>query len=320
MAEQLNSNESFDPGEGLAISVILVRLPSPGSRLKNLALGRRRKEEDDKRKKTIIRILNKDNLCCARAIVTMMAWCHKDEPVRFDSDVHPMSEWENLRRGHPVQTQRARALHLAAGVPEGPCGYPELQHFQDYLYQLDPPYQLKVISRSHPFFMVFRGERDLPLVVQIIKDEDHYNGCTEFKGIVNKSYWCPLCDKGYDHNDARHHPCDGRLCRACDRPTCTDYDRFTQPTTECSRCHIRFYGPDCLRYHQTLHNCSKYKRCTDCCRHYKVDRKKPHRCFHEDCNACGLTQNLHTATTTRPPTDKRTGGKPPSTTTGLRGH
>ena len=53
MAEQLNSNESFDPDEGLAVSVILVRLPSPGSRLKNLALGRRRKEEDDKRKQTI---------------------------------------------------------------------------------------------------------------------------------------------------------------------------------------------------------------------------------------------------------------------------
>ena len=52
MAEQLNSNESFDPDEGLAVSVILVRLPSPGSRLKNLALGRRRKEEDDKRKQT----------------------------------------------------------------------------------------------------------------------------------------------------------------------------------------------------------------------------------------------------------------------------
>ena len=292
MADQLNSNEAFDPGEGLAISVILVRLPSPGSRLKNLALGRRRKEEDDKRKATIIRILNKDNLCCARAIVTMMAWCHKDDPVRFDSDIHPGREWTNLRKGRPVQETRARALHLAAGVPEGPCGYPELQAFQDHLYRLDPPYQLKVISRSHPFFMVFRGERDLPLVVQIIKDEEHYNGCTDFKGIVNKSYWCPKCDRGYDHNDAQHHPCDGRLCRACDRPNCEDYDRFTQPT-ECPRCHIRFYGPACLRYHQTLHNCSKEKRCTYCCKQYKVIRNKRHRCFHDDCNVCGLTKNLH---------------------------
>ena len=294
MADQLNSNESFDPSEGLAISVILVRLPSPGSRPKNLALGRRRKEEDDKRKKKIIRIQNRDELCCARAIVTMMAWCHRNDHVRFDSDVHPWREWRNCREGRAVQTTRARALHLAAGVPEGPCGYPELQKFQDHLYRLDPPYQLKVIIRHHPFFMYFRGERDLPLVVQLVKDEDHYNGCTKFNGIVNRSYWCPLCDKGFDSHDAKQHPCDGRTCRACNRSNCPDYDRFQSPRMECPRCHIRFYGQQCLQFHQTLKNCSKEKRCLSCCKQYKVDNKNRHYCFYDDCNACGQRCNLHT--------------------------
>ena len=53
---------------------------------------------------------------------------------------------------------------------------------------------------------------------------------------------------------------------------------------DCPRCHIRFYGQQCLQYHRTLKNCSKEKRCLTCCKQYKVDRKKPYRCFHNDCN------------------------------------
>ena len=39
----------------------------------------------------------------------------------------------NLKRGRPIQERWARLLHQEANVPEGPCGFEELEKFQDYL-------------------------------------------------------------------------------------------------------------------------------------------------------------------------------------------
>ena len=64
---------------------------------------------------------NKDDLCCARAIITIKE--------RVDKGSH----YQNLRRGRPIQECWAPLLHQEAGVPEGPCGFKELQKFQDYL-------------------------------------------------------------------------------------------------------------------------------------------------------------------------------------------
>ena len=52
---------------------------------------------------------NKDELCCSRAIVTMHAHCHKDEGTEGHG------QWENLKRGCPVQQRQAQELHHLAG-------------------------------------------------------------------------------------------------------------------------------------------------------------------------------------------------------------
>ena len=38
--------------------------------------------------------------------------------------------YHNLKQGYPVQQREAQALHRLAGVPEGPCGIPELTLFE----------------------------------------------------------------------------------------------------------------------------------------------------------------------------------------------
>ena len=43
------------------------------------------------------------------------------------------SHYGNLRDGRPLQERWAQRLHQEAGVPEGPCGFEELQKFQDHL-------------------------------------------------------------------------------------------------------------------------------------------------------------------------------------------
>ena len=237
LAGKLNSNEEFHPNRGLQVDVVLVRMPTPGSSRKKYNVGLRAFDVDSKRKRSIIRIQNNDELCCARAIVTMRAHCHRD-----DSGHMPRNNWVTLRDGRPRQGVYARQLHQAAGVPEGPCGLPELAKFQSYLSTLDPPYQLKVLSRQHPFFLIFRGP-DAPHTIVILKSEHHYEGCTTITGFVNKSYWCPECDRGFEHNDARQHPCEGTTCRSCNRNQprpCPDYDKFKKPDTICNKCHLSF--------------------------------------------------------------------------------
>ena len=281
LAGKLNSNEEFHPDRGLQINVVLVRMPAPGSGRKKYNVGLRAFEKDSTRKKSIIQIKNKDDLCCARAIVTMKAHCHRNDPGHM-----PRNNWENLRDGRPRQKTMAQDLHRAAGVPEGPCGLPELDKFQQYLSTLDPPYQLKVLSRQHPFFLIYRGP-DADHKIILLKSNDHYEGCTKITGFVNKSYWCHECDRGFEHNEARQHPCEGTTCRSCNRNQpnpCPDYDKMKRATTICNQCHLSFYGPQCLAFHRKT--CGKKRKCLTCCAVYVVDRKHPHRCGWEECYSC----------------------------------
>ena len=52
-------------------------------------------------------LLTTDALCCARAIVTMRAYCHKDQGV------DGFRPWDNLKRRLPVQ-QQAQELYREA--------------------------------------------------------------------------------------------------------------------------------------------------------------------------------------------------------------
>ena len=93
LAGKLNSNEEFHPDRGLQIEVVLVRMPTPGS-------GRGRKREvgfrpwpvDSEKKYNIIRITNQDTLCCARAIVTVKAWLHRNDTTSTEK---PRSGWNS---------------------------------------------------------------------------------------------------------------------------------------------------------------------------------------------------------------------------------
>ena len=282
LAGKLNSNEEFTPDRGFQVEVVVVRMPTPGSgRGRKRDVGFRAWEEDSKRKQSIISIKNKDNLCCARAIVTMRAWNHRNDPGHMGRN-----NWKVLRDGCPRQAVQARELHQAAGVAEGPCGLHELEAFQRYLA---PTYQLKVLSRQHPFFMIFRGP-DAPHTIMLLKSEHHYEGCTTFSGFCNKSYWCHLCDKGFDHKDRNNHPCEGRTCRACKRDQenpCPEYNKYQKPSLVCPDCRFKFYGRDCLNHHKVTGRCDKWKKCPDCKKGYKVDRKHKHICGQDECYSCG---------------------------------
>lgn len=103
LAQKLNSNQEFSTDDSFTIETTFIHTLGPGSSCrKKHRLGQEVVEKLLARKQSVITIKNKDQLCCARAIVTMRAWV--DHGNR-----HP--DYENLKLGCPIQTQLAQELH-----------------------------------------------------------------------------------------------------------------------------------------------------------------------------------------------------------------
>ena len=277
LAAKLNSNQSFNPREGFQVDVVIVAMPGRGSgRGKNRKVGQQCLERVNKKKKCIIPIKNDDQLCCARAIITMKAHCHRQEGV----DEH--RNWENLKSGQPVQEKLAKELHQQAGVPEGPCGIPELQQFQQ---ALGSDYQLCVITRIHPFLPIFNG----PVAdkkILLLKGNQHFDGCTSFAAFMDRSYYCFNCQRAFNSNDKAHHPCKEKRCQACTSFNCPDYIPDTQPEMYCHQCNTNFFGPLCKRHHFDTKQCESHKTCKNCQAVYMVIKGKRHRCGFSKCPVC----------------------------------
>ena len=260
-----------------------ARLDEMLQKLKNNP-GQRCMDNENKKKRCIIAINNHDDLCCARAIATMREHCNKDNSNDAFHNFH------NMRRGRVIQEHAAIELHRLAGVDRGPCGLQELEKFQRYL---QPTYQLLVMCRTKPFFLIFKGP-PAPKQIRLLKSDTHYDGCTSFPAFVNRSYWCALCEKGFDHDDAKHHPCEGRSCHSCNRKDCPEYDRaIRNPPILCNFCHCRFYGNNCFDYHRQKNLCQTHKTCEKCHAEYNVVKGKRHRCGFATCPSCKELVEIH---------------------------
>ena len=76
-----------------------------------------------------------------------------------------------------------------------------------------------------PLVMVFVGPK-APHIIRLLLQKHsnseigHYDICTSYAGFIERSYFCDQCNKGFDHNDFRHHPCEGQRCHACKQVEC----------------------------------------------------------------------------------------------------
>ena len=204
------------------------------------------------------------------------AHCHRHEGV----DGH--RKWENLKRGLPIQKQLAKELHRQAGVPEGPCGLQEFSKFQE---ALGCNYQLLIMIRMYPFYLIFKGP-SAPQQICLLKGNDHFDGVTSFPAFTNHSYYCIECEQAFNTNDKSHHSCRGKRCTACSRFDCPDFVPKSEPSDYCSHCHTKFFGIHCKRYHFESKQCQTHKTCLQCQGQYAVIKGKRHRCGYAKCNVC----------------------------------
>ena len=183
------------------------------------------------------------------------------------------------------------------------CGIEELHKFQQVLL---PTYQLKVLQIGRPHMIIFAGAES-PHLIRLILEDGHYDGCTSFKAILGRNFFCNRCDRGFDHDTFAEHPCDGRRCPACHDTECVDFRRAREgfegrrhasPSVPCNLCHRKFFGDVCMARHisnplggKTM--CDRMKKCPACCKVFGVEygakgnrKGKQHRCGYAECVHC----------------------------------
>ena len=191
LAQALNSNEQFEMDDSFQLSITQVQHAPQG-------IGKPRRGKPGHptmtmlttNKRSVIRITNKDELCCARALVTAKA--------RVDQ--HP--KWESIRKGKPLQRTLALDLHHEAKVPLGPCSYDALTSFSKAPSLAG--YQIILVDAHRSFHITTYGDpQDKQLI--LLHDHNHYDVITRLPGFFGSSYVCAHCWKPY--NTEGHHHC-----------------------------------------------------------------------------------------------------------------
>ena len=326
LSRVLNSGEFITNDVGFSASVLFSRPERKGGKRAGGGPGQKLWEKMAQESRCVCEIKNKDDLCCARAVVTMREYAKRQagQPNTF----------ETIRQDRGENTQQmkeAKKLHQEAGVVEGLCGLDEIEQFQELLGPQG--FRIIVVEASRGG-VIFKGGKyqDAPYHIDIVKsvyvDDDnkekaHYDGLYSIPGFINRSYFCYKCCKGYNTEDAVHHICAAKQCPGCKSTKCPDYNLWTKPDRSCKTCGREFYGQECYDAHlveyetvdrekqklkqqleRKLENplpsiaevqsiCKEYHQCQKCHVSYKVNKDLPHKCLHAKCKHCLQFVNIY---------------------------
>ena len=287
LAQAPNSNEQFEMDDSFQLSITQAHHAPQGSGKPCRGKpGHPTLQMLTRNSKSVIRIQNKDELCCARALVVAKA--------RVDQ--HP--KYHSIRQGTKLQKELALLLYHEANVPFGPCSYDALTKFSaaPSLAQ----YQITLVDAHRSFQITTFGPiQDKQLI--LLHHQDHYDVITRLPGFFGSSYVCAHCWKPY--NTEGHHRCNKKQCRACCQKECPDfleaYPRGLKATRRCQQCHRDFFGDTCYEAHCTKDHtgkpatspqsavCFRRRRCPDCFKQEVGPQAlERHQCGYVDCPSC----------------------------------
>ena len=209
----------------------------------------------------------------------------------------------------PKQTRRADDLIAAAGIIEEECKKPGcgLKEFEAIQRVLTPQgYALKIFSNDHWNEMIFDGGSGSENYLYIYHYDKHYDVMKSPKIITGYTFWCDLCNKGYDA--IQKHKCEKR-CAGCKYPGKCAPD-LSIPVMTCPNCTRIFYSQKCFDNHKmpfsevphdasgqpqqkkrkiaAVSLCDKLKKCLQCMQSIPVERLNPrkHNCGKRWCDSC----------------------------------
>ena len=276
----LQSNDSFMENERFDLAIVWADADSRGRRMRP---GSVMIEDLMKKKETVVTIVNQDNLCFARALVTGIA--------RHEA---PKKVYDSIRRGGKLQRNEAILLHNQAEVPVGGCGIGEVVKFQEYLKDR---YRLIVCYAGCRFKCEAFAPAGKP-EIYLLHVDDHYHLITSLAGFLGTAYVCTHCLKGYDHEG--QHKCTDNpdFCTSCRQEKCEDHlNQKEDAGIYCPDCNLMFKGPTCFQNHKTYsiagqkrkgHTvCERVQACKKCGKFLRnIKEIKYHRCGYVKCPHC----------------------------------
>ena len=288
LAQALNSNEQFEMDDSSQLSITQVHhAPQGTGRPRRGKPGHPTMQLLTSQKRSVIRIQNRDDLCCARALVTAKA--------RVDQ--HP--KYRSIQQGRPLQKELALLLHHEAKVPFGPCSYEALTAFSKAPSLTG--YQIILVDAHRSFHITTFGDpQDKQLI--LLHDHDHYDVITRLPGFFGSSYVCAYCWKPYDH-EGQHRCNKKKQCGSCRQKECPDflhaYPRAQKATQRCTSCHRDFFGDTCFQAHLVKDHtgkpatnlessvCFRRRRCPNCLKQEVGPQAlEKHRCYYVNCPSC----------------------------------
>ena len=178
LAQALNSNEQFEMDDSFQVSITQVHhAPQGTGRPRRGKPGHPTMAMLTAKKHSVIRIQNRDELCCARALVVAKA--------RVDQ--HP--QLSSIRHGKALQRTLAWDLHREANVPLGPCSYDALTSFSQAPSLRG--YQILLVDAHRSFHITtFGAPQDKQLI--LLHHQNHYD---QVAGIFRVQLrLCPLLE------------------------------------------------------------------------------------------------------------------------------
>ena len=270
----IQSNRDFRLNDTVTVDIIHVEAPQGSGRSKRTVLNIR---EYLHKKNTVITIKNNDNLCLARALVVAVAKIENAPNYRT-----------LIRSDKRIQEKEAKKLHVAANVPLGPCGIPEVEMFQKYLTK----YEINIVSGNHDNSIIYPpnpSTNNNVTPIYLYLHDNHYDVITSMPGFLSKVYFCHTCRRAY--SDKLNHLCPG-MCKSCRAYNCVVNDPLG-----CNECNRWFKSKACYDRHKESVDgarsvCQGIKKCEKCGKSVEVRKLNPkgHVCG-KKCSTCGVVLN-----------------------------
>ena len=214
-------------------------------------------------KKSVITIKNDDDLCLARALVIAIARVEKEPNYLYLT-----------RPDCRALEKRAKALHIAANVPLGPCGLSEVALFQKHLTS----YEITVVSGINDNSIIYppqpSTDRNITPVYLHLHN-GHYDVITTISGFLNRSYFCHICRRAYSKKFDHMCPDMSKLCAR--------FDCIPGVTVKCKECDRTFKSQTCYNNHKepvgrARSICQTIRKCERCGKEADVRKLKRHIC------------------------------------------
>ena len=199
----IQSYEDFILDSGFKIDVTHVKMPEGKGRPKIQSYRSRASLDDiERNRECIIRINNRDKMCCARALAVgqVLASCKgfvRDPKFLF------------IRNNQEQQKRMALELCTKAGVSHDiSCTIKNIQQFQSVLKDN----RIMVVSKDHLNAIVYDNESKSDRLIVLYYNNNHFDVITRLSTFFKKSYFCLDCKRGYQTKHS--HVC-GTLCSIC---------------------------------------------------------------------------------------------------------